>query len=111
MADAASTDTTIDDLDLLERTQQYELVFDLVEPDDIEVVYAVMPSEAAGKATLESTPSGRYEVMIKHMPLDGGVPMHEVEVFDDLGEAARQLAEWMMLEPDALLDDEDDVDG
>lgn len=105
---AMSTDTTVDNLDLPNSTPQYRLVFDRVEPDYIEVVYAVMASMAAGKATLESTPSGRYKVMIKHMPLDSGVPMNETEMFDDLGDAARQLAEWMMLEPDALLDTDGD---
>jgi len=102
---AATDGTTVDDLDLEVDTSGWQLVLDLLDdPDDIEVVYAVMASMATGKATLTSTPSGRYEVMIKHMPLDGGATMYETEVFEDLGDAARQLGEWMMMSPDALLE-------
>lgn len=107
VADAAASDVTVDDLDLPRETIGHISGLVNLEEDDVIIVYA--PKRGDGKAEL-MTVEGSYRVTFVDVPPDG-VSMHEREWFGDLGSAVRQLAEWMMLEPDALLDIEDEVNG
>jgi hypothetical protein len=109
MANAATSDITVDDLDFPNKTIGHIASVVRLEADDVTIVYAVKDGD--GKAELVKR-GGVYRVTFAHYPWEpDAVDMFEVEWFADLGTAVRQLAEWMMLEPDAFLDIEDNVDG
>jgi len=87
---------TADGLDLPHETLSHMLSMDVLEEDDVAIVYAVKPDAGDGKAELVKV-KDKYRVTFTHHPPDpDDISMLEREWFDNLGDAVDQMATWMM---------------
>jgi hypothetical protein len=91
-----SSGITVDDLDLPTETIGHVSSVVRLEGDNPVIVYA--PKDGDGKAELVRR-GDKYRVTFEHYPWNpDAVDMYEVEWFDTLGSAVRQLAEWMSVD-------------